>query len=129
MKRVTKTVPLPSFVCELLWEFDVSKISFPKDAHTINKILSVGRWEAVEWLREQIGDSGIRSWIMEHEARGMSPSQLRFWESEVGLDPNKVAEWIRTKMKNPWYNRLSSPALNYEIDPNPYGRPNDHESQ
>lgn len=106
MKASTKSIPLPRFVRELFWEYESARISFPKDQHLITKkVLADGSWNAIRWLRRQIGDKGLRSWIVKHEARGLSPEQLRFWQLVLHLEPNKVDQWIEIKKRSPWYAR------------------------
>src|SRR5437016_4014739 len=106
MKVTTKRKPLPKFVRELLWEYEPGKISFPKDRHLVTKkVLAEGSWEAIRWLRRQIGDEGLRKWIVEHDAHGLSPEQLRFWQLVLRLDSEQVDKWIELKRQNPWYAR------------------------
>ena len=106
MKPTTKSVPLPRFVRELFWEYGTARITYPKDRHLITKkVLAEGSWDAIRWLRRQIGDNGLRSWIIDHEARGLSPEQLRFWQLVLSLDASKVNRWIEIKKRNPWYAR------------------------
>jgi uncharacterized protein DUF6922 len=72
---------LPASVRDLFWDLDPRSLRWDRDRELITgRVLISGPWETVQWLRATIGDQAIRTWIEEHERRGLSPRQLRFWQ-------------------------------------------------
>lgn len=83
-------------------------MSWPENRYTIIfRLLEKAGFHAVRWLRENVGDDGIRDFIIQRRGRGIDPEWLRYWEPIVGLPHEQVEEWIATAMKSPWYNRLT----------------------
>jgi hypothetical protein len=65
---------LPSSVKKLFWDLNPRALRWDRDREQIiGRILASGPWETVKWLRSTAGDEAIRSWIEEHEGRGLSP--------------------------------------------------------
>lgn len=86
---------LPDQVQKLFWDYDPEAIDWHDDREfIIRRVLSEGNWDAVTWLRDRLGDDRLRGWIVEHEGRGLSPRQLRFWEVVLKLPAGQVDAWI-----------------------------------
>lgn len=71
----------------------------------IRRLLESGGWEAVEWLREHVGDADLREFIQARRGRGMAPKRLRFWALILDLPTSEVDAWIAGLRTNPWYTR------------------------
>jgi hypothetical protein len=98
---------LPRVVEDLFWDVDRSQLSWDRTRDFITRrILVRGSWQAIEWLRSQLGDEELRKWIIQHQGRGLEPRQLRFWQIAVGIDPAEVDRWIAATASNPWVQRL-----------------------
>jgi hypothetical protein len=98
---------MPKFVRNLFWDYDRSQVSWEAHAEWItNRVLTRGGWDAIQWLRNQIGDAGIRRWIVNRKGRGLEPRQLRFWQIVLEIDPAEVDGWIAAQASNPWFQRL-----------------------
>jgi|GEM_PF-1311244 len=80
---------LPESLRPLFWDCDFDALS----------------WEAVQWLRRELGDAGLRVWILERRGRGLSPPQLRFWELILDLDKTEVDRWLAERKGDPWHER------------------------
>lgn len=101
-------VKLPKFLKPLFWEYEFSKLGWPKDRETvILKILEHGDRNAILWLRQTEGDEGLREWITVREGRGLSPRTLRFWEVLLDLPHRKVTAWVKREQAGPWEQRLN----------------------
>ena len=74
---------IPSFVAPAFWDRRFGSLSWERDRDFITRrILEVGDWRSVSWLRTTLGDGGLRAWLT-HPARrsgGLSRRQIRFWE-------------------------------------------------
>ncbi len=72
---------LPVLLRPLFWEYDFNPLTWEDDRDLIiARVLAAGSWEAITWLRAQLGDQAWRAWLQHHCGRGLSPRQLRFWE-------------------------------------------------
>lgn len=97
---------LPETVRPLFWDCDFDQLGLSKHhAFVVQRILSVGPWDAVRWLRRQIGDDSVRAWIETHQGRGLSPPQLRFWELVLGLPAEQVDRWLNCAQRQLWDRR------------------------
>jgi len=109
----TKTTPsstedLPENVKTLFWDYDADTLDWATDWELITaRILASGPWDAVQWLRDRLGDASLRDWITERRGRGLSPRQLRFWELILELPHREVNAWLSEQSKDPWHRRTS----------------------
>ncbi len=71
----------------------------------IRRILSIGSWDAVGWLRNELGDESLREWLISHNGRGLTPRQLRFWELVYNLPARKVNKWVQNAQRGIWAKR------------------------
>lgn len=97
---------LPERLRPFFWDYRFSQLSLGKDRDLIiRRLLSNGSWEAVSWLRRQVGDQELREWLISHRGRGLSPRQLRFWGVLLDLPSRQVSQWVRTAQNGVWGNR------------------------
>jgi hypothetical protein len=97
---------LPSSLRPLFWEYDFSRLRWRRDADLIlDRVLSQGGSAQLRLVRRRFGDEGIRDWILRHEARGLSPQQIRFWELVLKLPRAKADAWVRAARSGTWHRR------------------------
>lgn len=102
----TPSAPLPESLRGLFWEYDFDSLSWDEDRDLIfRRVLAEGRWEAVQWLRRRVGDFELRAWIREHQGRGLSRRQLRFWQLVLDLPEGEVDAWLEFRRGDPWERR------------------------
>jgi hypothetical protein len=107
MLDATNSSSLPRFVLDLFWDCDSSQIGWDTHRDFITKrVLARGGWTAIQWLRSQVGDDGLRRWIIQRRGRGFEPRQLRYWQTVLSIDPAEVDAWIAASAANPWFQRL-----------------------
>jgi hypothetical protein len=97
---------LPESLRPFFWDYRFSKVSLPDDKDLIiRRILSQGSWQAVRWLRKEIGDNELREWLISHQGRGLSARQLRYWELIYALPPRQVNQWVQDSKNGVWAQR------------------------
>jgi hypothetical protein len=97
---------LPERLEPLFWEYDFRQLSWQADSDLIiARVLASGGWQAITWLRQQMGSEALRRWIVEHRGRGLDPPRLRFWELVLGLPHRQVNEWLARMKGDPWLHR------------------------
>lgn len=97
---------LPKHLKDVFWDYDFNTLSWDSCQNlVIRRILVYGDWTSILWLRKQLNDDNLRSWIFNHKGRGLSPKQLRFWEFILDLPHEDVNHWIESMRKIPWENR------------------------
>lgn len=98
--------PLPKSLKPYFWDYPFSKLSLNTDRDLIiRRVLASGSWDTVLWLRKKIGDESLRTWLIMHQGRGLSPRQLRFWELILDLPKNQVKHWVKAAQETPWGKR------------------------
>lgn len=99
---------LPEFLRPFFWDVDFDALSLDaRQDFIVRRLLGSGSWQALTWLREQLGDADLRLWIEGHAGAGLTPRQLRFWEAVLDLPHAKVTRWIRLAAQNPWERRIN----------------------
>ncbi len=97
---------IPPRLQRLFWDHDPDSIDLDRHRRqVIRRILTRGDWEAIQWLRGEVGDDGWRDWFEETRGRGLDPRRLRFWEVVLGLTKDDVDLWIEATKNDPWYGR------------------------
>ena len=87
---------IPSEVAALFWDYGARCPTWPEDRDLIiSRVLTVGSWDAIRWLRTEEGGDGLREWIQERQGRGLDARRLRFWELLLHLRHAEVSGWIR----------------------------------
>ncbi|MBN2146390.1 MAG: hypothetical protein JW726_03335 [Anaerolineales bacterium] len=98
---------LPAFLKPFFWDCDFATLTFDeKPDFIICRLLQEGSWEALNWLRAEMGDAALRRWIEQHRGAGLKPRQLRLWEAVLGLSHAKVSLWVNAATTHPWEGRL-----------------------
>ncbi len=94
---------LPKSLREYFWDYRFDQLSWERDRElVIRRLLTVGSWDAILWLRRQIGDAALRDWIIAQHGWGMTVRQLRFWALVLNLPREQVDVWIKAAGSNPW---------------------------
>jgi hypothetical protein len=97
---------LPKSLQRYFWDYSFKELSWKKDHDLIiRRLLTDGSWKSIRWLRTQIGDDGLRRWLITYQARGLSPRQIRFWSLVLELPKLRVETWARTARSSPWSRR------------------------
>ncbi len=97
---------LPEMLHPLFWDTEFDQVSWQSHRdYVIRRVLSAGTWDAVCWLRGKLGDAALRQWIEQHEGRGLSSRQLRFWEVLLDLPGAKVDGWLTCEGRRLWEGR------------------------
>jgi hypothetical protein len=71
----------------------------------IRRVLSNGSWDAVCWLRKEVGDQELREWLIAHNGRGLTARQLRFWALLYDLPIRQVNRWVQRAQNSVWGQR------------------------
>lgn len=107
MAELARETRLPQSFKSLFWDYDFNRLSWEQDRDLITaRILAYGDWEAVSWLRAQIGDQGLRRWIETRQGRGLDARRLRFWELVLGLPHRQVDGWLARWGQGSWRSRV-----------------------
>ncbi|MCU0962019.1 MAG: hypothetical protein MUF48_18150 [Pirellulaceae bacterium] len=97
---------LPERLRPFFWDCDFDRLTWGEHhAFVMRRVLSVGSWDVVCWLRRRVGDVALRAWIEEHGGRGLSPAQLRFWELVLELPAGLVDTWLACPERSIWDGR------------------------
>lgn len=100
---------LPDNIRGLFWDCDPATVSLTKHrSFVIGRILDHGDWNAVSWLRKEIGDEAIRDWLEQKQGGQLGPRKLRFWELILGLPDEMVEVWISRRRSSSWERRQST---------------------
>ena len=104
-----KRSALPAVLRPLFWDHDAKRLRFDHDHDLIvGRVLREGGWTHARALRTRLGDEAIREWIVSHEARGLAPSRIRFWELLLKLPTKKADAWVRAARRSIWHGRARS---------------------
>jgi hypothetical protein len=99
---------LPIFLKSHFWDTNFESLTWESYRDfIIRRILQSGSWQAILWLRAEVGDPELRQWIIQQRGAGLSPRQLRFWQVVFELPGHQVTRWIQAASANPWEKRLS----------------------
>ena len=102
----TRRAQLPPFLRPLFWEYKFSDLRWEEDRDlVIGRVLVAGSWHAVQWMRQRVAPEELRAWIVERRGRGLTPPQIRFWESILGIPRHEVNAWLATMRSDPWLDR------------------------
>lgn len=94
---------LPELLRELFWDCQFDEFRLPRDlTFVLGRVLTSGSWSQIGWLRERVGDDGLRHWICQHEGRTLDLRQLRFWELILDLPAEQVNKWLARRTSSVW---------------------------
>jgi hypothetical protein len=97
---------LPSSFRDYFWDYRFSDLSWRSDQELITaRLLSAGSWPALGWLRQRLGDGGLRAWICRRRGAGLSARQLRFWALVLDLPRRQVNRWLNAPGRTIWDRR------------------------
>lgn len=100
---------LPEELHRYFWDHDPNALSLDETRETIvRRLLETGGWDAVRWLRSEVGDEELREVLRRRRSRGLSPKRLRFWGLVLGLPRERVDAWVMAARRNPWARRAGS---------------------
>jgi hypothetical protein len=86
---------LPDSIRSLFWDCDPSEVSITAHrSFIIGRVLDSGDWNAVSWLRREVGDDALREWFVRKRGGGLDARKMRFWELILGLPGEMVSEWV-----------------------------------
>ena len=97
---------LPEWLRTLFWDHDFAQLDWQQHrAFIIGRILEAGSWDAICWLRREVGDGVLREWIERSRGRLLSREQLRFWQVILDLPDDAVDAWLQTPERMIWEQR------------------------
>lgn len=97
---------LPEDIMGLFWDCDQVDVSISEhESFMVGRILDRGDWNAISWLRKEIGDKAIREWLERKHGGQLDARKLRFWELLLGLPDTIVDEWISRNRWSSWERR------------------------
>jgi uncharacterized protein DUF6922 len=90
----------------LFWDYDFARLTWSADRDLIiGRILAVGDWDSVCWLRRRLPDAQMQDWLASRRGAGLSDRQLRFWEIVLRLPRRQVNDWLRDPARAVWEGR------------------------
>jgi hypothetical protein len=99
----SSTGSLPSSLRPLFWDQDFEHLDWHQHREfLIGRILEAGPWDAVCWLRRQVGDAALRDWIQRQQGRPLDAAQLRFWQLILDLPEQLVTGWLQSPERRIW---------------------------
>ncbi len=97
---------LPEWLRPFFWDTDFNKVSWQDNRdYVIRRLLSSGTFDAMRWVLAEIGEEALRQWILQHEGRGLSSRQLRFWQAVLDLPGERVDAWLNSEGRRLWEGR------------------------
>ena len=100
------STPLPPEVRSLFWEHGDRALSLERDRDfVLGRVLSAGSWEAMRWVRAQVGDALLGEYLNRTHGRLLSPRQLRLWQVILDLPEDAVTQWIESAARQVWDRR------------------------
>ncbi len=97
---------LPSALAGLFWDVAPGELSWQRHRDYIaERVLAEGSWDAITWLREELGDPALRELIRRKRGRLLSRPQLRFWQLILDLPEAEVDAWLAAPGRSIWDRR------------------------
>ena len=59
----------------------------------------------MRWLYHRLGAAALRQWLVRRRGAGLSPRQLRFWETVLRLPRRQVNAWLAQPARQTWDRR------------------------
>jgi len=107
-KIPTGSIPLPTHVLALMWEYKNTVIRWPEDSDlVIRKILDAGGWDSIQWLIDTAAHEVLRTWIAQRQGAGLEPRKIRFWQAILDIPASQADEWVKAAKADPWGGRLA----------------------
>ena len=90
----------------LFWDCDFDQLDWQQHRDfIIRRVLVEGPWDAIRWIRREVGDQVLRDWMERCHGRPLSPPQLRFWELILELPMGLVDSWLQSAGRRIWDQR------------------------
>lgn len=100
------TRKLPRSLRPFFWDHTFARLSWKADRDLIiGRILAVGTWDSIRWLRRRVPDAELRAWLEKREGAGLSSRQLSYWELILKLPRRKVKAWLADPARQIWERR------------------------
>ena len=97
---------LPRSLRPSFWDYDFARLNWAADRDLIiGRILAVGNWDSLRWLRRRLPDAELRSWLEHRRGAGLSNRQLRYWELMLKLPRRIVNAWLAQPGRQVWEGR------------------------
>lgn len=94
---------LPRRLRRFFWEYDFGRLSWAADRDlVIARILAVGDWESLRWLRRRVSNDELAQWIVQRRGAGLSNRHLRFFELILDLPHREVNTWLADPARKIW---------------------------
>lgn len=97
-----RRLPLPRLLAPLFWDQRFRSLRWDRDRDfVVRRVLESGDWRSVSWLRDRLGDDGLRAWLCDPRRRrgGLSRRQVRFWELVLEV---RLEGLLREGEASPW---------------------------
>jgi hypothetical protein len=93
-------------ITRYLWDTDVSSITWERYKNFIvRRILQYGDFQSWRWLHAQLSDKELRDWIVAHNARGLTPRQIRYWSLILDIETTLADSWVKVAKNTIWEQR------------------------
>src|SRR5258708_5711732 len=94
---------LPPILLPFFWDYDFTRLSCAADLDLIIvRILAVGNWDSLRWLRRRLPDAELRNWLEHRRGAGLSNRHLRYWELILKIPRRKVNAWLAEPARQIW---------------------------
>ena len=104
--RSNPSTRLPKSLSKFFWDCPFHELAWERDRDFIvRRLLTVGSWDAITWLRRRTGDAALRDWLLLHRGGGLNPRQLRFWGLILDLPQKQVDVWVKAARRSVWGTR------------------------
>src|SRR5437899_2568033 len=104
--RPSRVTMLPRTLRPFFWDHDFGRLTWTADRDLIiGRILAVGDWNSLRWLRRRLPDAALRTWLQNRRGAELSSRHLRFWELILGLPHRQVNEWLADPQRRIWDER------------------------
>ena len=105
-ERALQRERLPELLRPLFWDYGFARLSWERDRDLIiGRILAVGSWDAVQWLRAHVSADELHDWLQRRRGAGLSRKQLRFWQLVLDLPTSQVDAWLADPTRTVWDQR------------------------
>ncbi len=93
-------------IARFFWDSDFAALSWESHRNfTVRRILQSGDFQALKWLRAQVGDEGLKAWIIARDGRDLDPRQIRYWALILDIDATMADEWVTRAKHTIWEQR------------------------
>ncbi len=107
-RRPARREALPACLRGFFWDCDFRQLRWATDREfIIGRVLAVGDWDTIRWLRRREGDPALGAWIEARRGRGLDPRRLRLFEVVLDLPHDRVNAWLRRMKQDVWARRTA----------------------